>query len=54
MIYNSYADFVRDLQPDPKANKNMANAAANSKQAMKQWQEFAKKFFSNQQEIKTK
>lgn len=54
MIYNSYADFVRDLQPNSKAPKVRENTTDESKQAMKQWQEFAKKFFSNQQEIKTK
>lgn len=54
MIYNSYEDFIKDLQPSPKAPKKKTCTAAQCEQDLKRRQEFANKFFGIQQNIKTK
>ncbi len=54
MIYNSYEDFIKDLQPSPKTPKKKTHAVAKCEQDLKQWHELVNKFFRNQQEIKNK
>jgi len=54
MVYKTREQFLKDLQPDAELRHARDEFKNMGKEQFKKWQENAKNFFRNQQDIKTK